>query len=209
MTKSKFKMQLIGILSLYFVSCLSIVFAGLAETHAPRLRLSSPGGLGVDINSTAYPYIDYIPMDVIDMLNDDRANTFTFTSDIDVDGNFLDDPADDVYVDFYERTLFSPTVYYAEFENPFYDNSKAAQYWLYYFYNDWFVNHIADWETITYFFDTESTPIEGIYSTHYEANRSAWNNIQPNGSNTKDLFVSNGGHGSYSFGGNTSYTGGK
>jgi len=104
----------------------------------------------------------------------------------------------------YESLIHHPTVYFKVFRSNTKSHPIAIQYWFFYFYNDWLNNHPGDWETITVFLNTNLEAVEAIYSTHYEANRHSWNNI-----NTIDthpqVFISNGGHGSYNHSGNTYY----
>ena len=106
----------------------------------------------------------------------------------------------------YKSLILNPTVYYKIFENKGHDYLKAVQYWFFYFYNDWSKDHPGDWETITVFLDSNESPKEVIFSTHYEANKYSWKNIHTYLNTTHPyVYVSNGGHGSYNHSGNTPY----
>lgn len=75
------------------------------------------------------------------------------------------------------------------------------------FFNDWaFFDHLGDWETMTVFLNDAAEPVEAIYSTHNEANRYSWNNINVSNKTHPKVFISNGGHGSYAGSGATLYT---
>jgi len=111
----------------------------------------------------------------------------------------------------YNTLDLHPTVYFRVFRNFTRKYPIAIQYWFFYFYNDWITiepfvntNHGGDWESITLFLDKNEMPMEAVYSTHYEANRYSWENVENR--NTQPLvFVSHGGHGSYINSGTTTY----
>ena len=108
----------------------------------------------------------------------------------------------------YRALTLNPTVYFRVFHNPQQENPIAIQYWFFYAYNDWakFTDHPGDWESITIFLDKNEKPVEAVYSTHYEANRHSWNDVLKDGSSSHPfVYISNGGHGSYKDGDNTSY----
>ena len=105
-----------------------------------------------------------------------------------------------------------PTVYFRVFRSADSKNPKpiAVQYWFFYFYNDWVLTHPGDWESVTVFLNANAEPKEIVYSTHHEANRYSWTNEIFEDSRSGDhipVFVSNGGHGSYAFAGETDYSG--
>lgn len=106
----------------------------------------------------------------------------------------------------YKSLTLRPTVYFRVFRDIKQKNPIAIQYWFFYFYNDWFKDHPGDWETVTIFLNQNEEPAEVAYSTHYEANRHSWQNISISGANNPKVFVSNGGHGSYAWAGDTPYS---
>lgn len=120
----------------------------------------------------------------------------------------------------FKELEINPTVYYRVFREAdaewLGDNLPAypvaIQYWFFYFYNDWAGNHPGDFETITIFLDSDKRPRETVYSTHYEANRRDWDKSMKSSMSCEGVdslhpvvFVSNGGHGSYQWSGNTYY----
>lgn len=108
--------------------------------------------------------------------------------------------------DGYKSLTLSPSVYFKVFKDFSKENPIAIQYWFFYYYNDWFVfDHPGDWETITIFLNENAQPRVAIYSTHYEANKYSWEIVRKIG-NTPIVFVANGGHGSYSWAGESHYS---
>lgn len=109
----------------------------------------------------------------------------------------------------YKSLTLNPTVYFKVFRDNCREYPIGIQYWFFYFYNNWAAgtDHPGDWETITVFLNSNYQPIEAIYSTHYEANRYSWNNINIDVSKDTHpwVFISNGGHGSYNHSGATEY----
>lgn len=105
----------------------------------------------------------------------------------------------------YKTLSLDPTVYFKVFRNASKENSIAVQYWFFYYYNDWLNDHPGDWETITIFLNGSGEPAEVAFSTHYEASRYSWANIELDNATHAKVYISNGGHGSYYQSGNTSY----
>ncbi|MCI5133360.1 MAG: hypothetical protein D3904_18065 [Candidatus Electrothrix sp. EH2] len=125
--------------------------------------------------------------------------------------NYLDfltywDDEDKSIEEGYKSLSLSPSVYYKVFRDASKENPIAVQYWFFYYYNDWLNNHPGDWETITVFLNADAQPVEAIFSTHYEANKYAWEYVERVSNTHPKLYVSNGGHGSYSFAGVTTYS---
>ena len=108
--------------------------------------------------------------------------------------------------DGYKALTLYPSVYFKVFRDNSKDNPIAVQYWFFYYYNDWLNNHAGDWETITVFLDADAQPVEAIFSTHYETNKYAWEYVERVSNTHPKIYVSNGGHGSYSFSGETTYS---
>jgi len=99
----------------------------------------------------------------------------------------------------------SPLVYFKVFRDFNKENPIAIQYWFFYYYNDWVVDHPGDWETITVFLNSAAQAKEAVFSTHYEANRYSWNEVEKFAGTHPKVYVSNGGHGSYYEPGDTFY----
>jgi len=213
----------------------------LAEAYAPRLRLSGPGAIGVNLNLFGldyYPYTDYIPIDVNDVTSNPNKPIKIYLSrpaqyrDMFLDLGFHSLPDGEIerigsegirsssnYLDFsplwkgipttvesgYKTLSLNPTVYFRVFRDAYRANPIAVQYWFFYFYNDWLNNHPGDWETITVFLDSSARPSEVAYSTHHEANRYSWQHVEVENDTHPNVYISNGGHGSYVESGNTRY----
>jgi List-Bact-rpt repeat protein/VPS62-like protein/thrombospondin type 3 repeat protein/WD40 repeat protein len=203
----------------------------LAQDFMPVLWLSSGE---VDLKSST-PWTDYIPIDVQNISTNHggiseiyRADNDT-TAPLDIvtlnalglsiyfdENNYINIPKDHYTEPSIQR---DPTVYYRVFYNPDQRYAYAIQYWFFYYNNDWQLNgginiltdHQGDWETVTVFLEdggqlSEVTPKEVVFSTHYEANRFKWSDVEKfSGSNRFNLYVSNGGHGSYAHSGITNY----
>lgn len=219
MRQNKILVYLSGIIALSHAAALAN--DALGDKFAPTLQMSSPGMVGVDLkaNYPQYPYTDYLPMAITDMMRHDLAKRFTFgvaknkdfgiTTCVgegfvsfdcseyaaDTTNNSLVEKA---YLKMYQDLNLKPTVYYQVFENPFRPQPFASQYWFYYFNNDWASDHLGDWESMTVFADQKEQGKEAAYSTHYEARRHSyrWAGAPP-------VYIANGGHGSYADKGTT------
>lgn len=168
-----------------------------------------------DNQLTNYPYTDYYPVDATHFIDDsDKVLTQLRDGAIDVDivnttyglditKSTLDVESSFVIAQQFEK--FKPTAHYYEFYNPFWENPHALQYWFYYTNNDWIKDHVGDWEGIILFFDKNEEPVEANYSTHYEARKYSWSELQVSGK-SPTVYVSHGGHGSYGVAGTTSFS---
>jgi hypothetical protein len=105
----------------------------------------------------------------------------------------------------YKSLDITPTVYFRVFRNPEESLPIAVQYWFFYFYNNWLNDHPGDWETVTIFLSAAGVAQEAIYSTHYEAQKFSWSMVPRSSITHPEVFISNGGHGSYGYAGNTPY----
>ncbi|MBT8146255.1 MAG: fibronectin type III domain-containing protein [Gammaproteobacteria bacterium] len=221
----------------------------LASRFAPIIHLSAPNsdGNSVDLQDSDYPYSDFYPMRVDNLLSvppsatiDLRLDTSvtvgqdTFPPDdysLNVLGyvNLLGSPGvrsatnsllfDPLWLPFqsdeqltFKKRAGEPTVYFRVFRDTDSQNPLpiAIQYWFFYFYNDWILKHPGDWESVTVFLGSNADPLEIIFSTKNEANKYSWSNEIFEDSRSEDhvsVFVSNGGHGSYAFAGETDYSG--
>jgi len=206
----------------------------LANEYAPQILLSDGFYPGVDIKDANYPYTDYIPIYVNNVTKRDRktvdlnlAEAVTYKGVTYGPGNvrlghldYIGDPvfrSSDNYLDFsyawfgttiengYKALTLYPTVNFRVFREPTQENPIAVQYWFFYYYNDWFNDHPDDWETMTVFLDANAQPVQAIFSTHYEALKYSWFNVETVNNTHPKVYVSNGGHGSYNRSGNTWY----
>lgn len=201
----------------------SVSVASIDLPH-PTLKLSESRSLlpgkYVDFsgNPDGYPYHDYVPMDASSILESGSIlNEYIFTPDYKLSSakanaalgkeRFTTSEVGihEFYPPYFVKADLKPTVYFQDFYNPFWNKTPhARQYWLYYINNIWLGTHISDWESVAYFFDRDSRPIDAVYSTHYEANKYSWGKVNKVGGSPL-IYVSNGGHGSYAHSGETKF----
>lgn len=200
----------------------------LANRLAPVVRLSSGGLLAsVNLKTTSYPYVDYLPMSLQGLMTHPQrqvaivagTQSYPLTA---TSFEQLDQPpylSSKGYLDFkalsarrnddpavaYRQLNVTPTLYYRVYRAPERNMPLAVQFWLFYFNNKWWNQHLGDWETMTLFLDAEGQGVEATYSTHYEARRASWRNLTLQQGHP-ELYVSNGGHGSYYKAGSTDYS---
>ena len=205
----------------------------LAETYAPTLKFSSFSHINLKQDDSKYPYTDYIPINVESVFdvvklrskNDNtiisknikdqigtkslRNSTYLdFSSTIDAE--IYKENANNIYAlnmpaKAYKKNIaFTPTVYFKVHKDSRRYYPIAIQYWFFYFYNEWSFSHWGDWESVTLFLDKDAVFKEAVYSTHYEANR--YSELEFNDGLHPNVYVSNGGHGSYAHGGSTNYS---
>jgi RsiW-degrading membrane proteinase PrsW (M82 family) len=100
-----------------------------------------------------------------------------------------------------------PSVY----ANVIHDNKNKKiiiQYWLFYYYNDWFNKHEGDWELVQIILDQDETPEWVILSQHHGGTRRPWNEVQIEGLSHPKVFPALGSHANY-FWGDEIYPNGK
>ncbi len=223
--------------------------SALASRFAPIIHLSAPDseGVQVDLQGGSYPYNDFHPMRVDNLLSQPPGTTIDLRLKNPVTVGQDTFPAADYALDVpgyinllgasgirsasnsllfnplwssaqtdeqlaFKARAGEPTVYFRVFRDTDsqYPLPIAVQYWFFYFYNDWFLNHPGDWESVTVFLNANADPREIVFSARYEANRYSWANEIFEDSRSDEhfsVFVSNGGHGSYAFPGETNYSG--
>lgn len=190
---------------------------GYVDYQNPQRVLQQKNG---DTTPRPYPYSDYVPMDANVIL--DRSNLLSkmvFDEDREQPVNIVNEylgydhfeegllggdiNIHEFYPLYYVKENLAPTYYSESFYNPFWNKAPyAKQYWFYYVNNVWVKDpidigdHISDWESVAYFASPESEPVEATFSTHYEARKSNWNDVEISGT-APVVYVSNGGHGSY------------
>lgn len=93
-----------------------------------------------------------------------------------------------------------PVITYAHvFRN---DASKTItiQYWLFYYYNDWFNKHEGDWELVQVMLDQNEEPAWVVLSQHHGGTRRSWNNTQIEEDSHPAAYVALGSHANYFWG---------
>jgi RsiW-degrading membrane proteinase PrsW (M82 family) len=96
-----------------------------------------------------------------------------------------------------------PIVAYAHVvrdENP---AQITIQYWLFYYYNDWFNKHEGDWESVQVTLDAAGKPQWVVLSQHHGGTRRPWSATQVVGGTHPAVYVALGSHANYFWGDET------
>jgi RsiW-degrading membrane proteinase PrsW (M82 family) len=80
------------------------------------------------------------------------------------------------------------------------NNAIVIQYWLFYYYNDWFNKHEGDWELVQVILDGDGTPQEVLLSQHHGGTRRSWEHSQREGDTHPVSYVALGSHANYFWG---------
>jgi RsiW-degrading membrane proteinase PrsW (M82 family) len=80
------------------------------------------------------------------------------------------------------------------------DEHIVIQYWLFYFYNDWFNKHEGDWEMVQVVLDREERPLWVVLSQHHGGTRRPWSAVQVEDEAHSAAFVALGSHANYFWG---------
>jgi len=78
-------------------------------------------------------------------------------------------------------------------------NVKVLQYWLFYYYNDWWNQHEADWEVVMVYLDRSDKPLAVACSSHLGGTWRPWPAVEPVGPGEKHptVYVARGSHALY------------
>ncbi|HSB65604.1 MAG TPA: PrsW family glutamic-type intramembrane protease [Anaerolineales bacterium] len=79
-------------------------------------------------------------------------------------------------------------------QNPEY---TAIQYWLFYFYNDWFNKHEGDWELVEVILLSDEQPAWVVYSQHHGGVRRSWTTTSLEDGTHPVVYVARGSHANY------------
>jgi len=216
------------------ISCItpaSIVEAGddpgmdeaLARKYAPILyfhpdELFRPQSVDVLVNSarlraerSLWFDVNILPVVSLSDLLNYRENTF-----------FLDAWYGSEAISEYKNYSFHRTIYqkrlspdaggppvqvYAHVKRDLRAGFTTIQYWLFYYYNDWFNKHEGDWEMVEVILDGELQPAWVVLSQHHGGTRRPWNRVQVEDGTHPAVFVALGSHANY-FWGNEVYPSG-
>lgn len=76
---------------------------------------------------------------------------------------------------------------------------KVLQYWLFYYYNDWWNQHEADWEVVMVFLDEADRPVTVACSSHLAGSWRSWAATEPVGGEKQHprVYVARGSHALY------------
>jgi len=73
----------------------------------------------------------------------------------------------------------------------------TIQYWIYYFYNNWFNKHEGDWELVEAALDSNAQPEWTLYSQHHGGVRRSWATTPREGDTHPVVYVARGSHANY------------
>ncbi|MGH9201205.1 MAG: hypothetical protein ACRD2A_08225, partial [Vicinamibacterales bacterium] len=82
------------------------------------------------------------------------------------------------------------------------DGRVAIQYWLFYYYNDWYNKHEGDWEMVQVELDALGQPARAVYAQHHGGTARPWDAIGKVGETHPQAYVALGSHATY-FAGDT------
>ena len=80
------------------------------------------------------------------------------------------------------------------------DEHIVIQYWLFYFYNDWFNKHEGDWEMVQVVLSREELPLWVVLSQHHGGTRRPWSAVLVEDETHPAAFVALGSHANYFWG---------
>jgi RsiW-degrading membrane proteinase PrsW (M82 family) len=90
-----------------------------------------------------------------------------------------------------------PMVTYAHVVHEPDTGKTIIQYWLFYYYNDWFNKHEGDWEMAQVILDSQGEPEWVVLSQHFGGSRRAWSTVQTEGDTHPVVYVALGSHANY------------
>lgn len=76
----------------------------------------------------------------------------------------------------------------------------VLQYWLFYYYNDWFNKHEGDWEMVQVVLSDSASPEWVVLSQHHGGTRRHWSDVQVEDGTHPAVFVALGSHANYFWG---------
>lgn len=76
----------------------------------------------------------------------------------------------------------------------------TIQYWLFYYYNDWFNKHEGDWEMVQVILDPEERPHWVVLSQHHGGTRRPWAGVRVEEETHPAVYVALGSHANYFWG---------
>lgn len=106
---------------------------------------------------------------------------------------------------YYETTLRPevgghPVVTYGRLVRDENSGFTILQYWLFYYYNDWFNKHEGDWELVQVMLDPQGEPQEVILSQHHGGTRRVWRDTRIEDDTHPVAYVALGSHANYFWG---------
>jgi RsiW-degrading membrane proteinase PrsW (M82 family) len=77
------------------------------------------------------------------------------------------------------------------------DGRVVVQYWLFYYYNDWYNKHEGDWEMIQVELDASGQPARAVYAQHHGGTVRPWDAVDTIGGTHPQAYVAFGSHATY------------
>jgi hypothetical protein len=107
--------------------------------------------------------------------------------------------------EYYEKVLSHeaggpPIVTYAHVVRQPEEQRIILQYWLFYYYNDWFNKHEGDWEMVQVILNESANPEWVVLSQHHGGTRRRWSDAQIEEGTHPAVFVALGSHANYFYG---------
>ncbi|MEJ2757722.1 MAG: PrsW family intramembrane metalloprotease, partial [Anaerolineales bacterium] len=93
-----------------------------------------------------------------------------------------------------------PATVYAHIQHDQENQKTIVQYWLFYYYNDWFNKHEGDWEMVQIVLDHDLNPDWVIYSQHHGGTRRSWEDTHTEELTHPSVYVALGSHANYFWG---------
>jgi hypothetical protein len=77
--------------------------------------------------------------------------------------------------------------------------AKVLQYWLFYYYNDWWNTHEADWEVAMVYLDSADQPVAAACSSHLSGTWRPWGalDLGTDGGSHPTIYIARGSHAMY------------
>jgi len=93
-----------------------------------------------------------------------------------------------------------PILAYAHVSRNVDSGGLTIQYWLFYYFNDWFNKHEGDWEMLEVILDSNQQPAWVVLSQHHSGARRAWSTVQVEQGSHPAVYVGLGSHANYFWG---------
>jgi len=93
-----------------------------------------------------------------------------------------------------------PNAVYARVLEDHTTQKLVLQYWLFYYYNDWFNKHEGDWELVEVILNDDQTPEWVILSQHHGGTRRTWQTTKIESRTHPAVYVALGSHANYFWG---------
>jgi len=185
----------------------------LAETYAPVLyfhpdELFRPQPVEVMVDSSRLRQVRPLRLHInvlTDVSFSDLLNYFDSSYNLDA---WLGDEGSSDYKNYsahrayYEATLSPeaggpPMVAYAHVVRNEDPQHITIQYWLFYYYNDWFNKHEGDWEMVQVILSAKGEPEWVVLSQHHGGTRRSWRATEIEESTHPAVYVALGSHANY------------